>query len=119
MFQEGEWVMYWIMLVGLPALGLAIAHAVVLRKWSLMGSAIGVVLVLALGIGGTLHGRRRLDESLRWAVTNVGIDSEVAERMRATGYAESNRRIQFAGIIAAVGAAFVTVGEIRRRKTAA
>lgn len=111
MFQEGGWVMYGIVLFGLPALGLAVAHALVARKWSLMGSAIALVLVLILGIGGTIQNRIRVDEVLG----SVAINREDAERLRARGYAESYRPIQFAGIAAALGALLVTVGEVRRK----
>ncbi len=114
MFQEGGWAMYGILLFGLPALGLATAHALAARKWSLIGSAIALVFVLVLGIGGTMLGRSRVDEALNY----VAINAENAARMRAQGYSESNRPIQLAGIVAALGGLFFTVGEIRRRKTA-
>jgi fumarate reductase subunit D len=114
MFQEGGWAMYGILLFGLPALGLATTHALSARKWSLIGSAIALVFVLVLGIGGMMLGRSRVDEALN----NVAINAENAARMRAQGYSESNRPIQFAGIVAALGGLFFAVGEIRRRKTA-
>ncbi len=61
-----------------------------------------------------MQGRSRVD----YALSTVAINPEVAGRMRAQGYSESKGPIQFAGIATTLGVLLVTVGEIRRRKTA-
>jgi hypothetical protein len=112
MFQEGGWVMYFIVLFGLPALLLAAIHALAARKWSLVGAGIALALILLLGVGGTMNARSRVDGAL----STTAIDPDVAVRIRAQGYRESNRPIQFAGFVAALGGLLVAAGELRRRK---
>jgi hypothetical protein len=112
MFQEGGWAMYFIVLFGLPALLLAGIHALAARKWSLVGAVIALALVLLTGMGGTMNARSRVDGALG----NAAVDPDVAVRIRAQGYSESNRPIQFAGFVAAVGGLLVAAGELRRRK---
>src|SRR4029079_14704355 len=47
-FQEGGFTMYWILLLGLGCLAVAVVHAAMARRWSLITAAIMFVLVAGI-----------------------------------------------------------------------
>lgn len=112
-FQEGGFTMYWILLLGLGGLALAVVHAAMPRKWSLITAVIMFALVAGIAVFGMKDGRRKVENGA------VGLDREpeLKERMLAQGYTEAMRPVQFAGVLTALGVVLVGAGEVRRRKT--
>ena len=113
-FQEGGFTMYWILLLGLGGLALAVLHVAMPRKWSLITAVIMFALVNGIGLYGMRDGRRKVENGA------VGLDREpeLKERMLAQGYLEAMRPVQFAGVLTAVGIILVGGGERRRKKSA-
>ena len=111
-FQEGGVSMYWILLLGLLGLAVAVVHAAITRSWSLITTVILLVLVVGIAALGMMDGRHKVENGA------VGLEHEpeLKARMLAQGYAEAMRPVQFAGIVFVLTGALVTVGEVRRRK---
>jgi len=114
-FQEGGFTMYWILLLGLGGLAVAVVHAAMARKWSLITAAIMFVLVAGIAVFGMKDGRQKVDSGA------LGLDREpeLKERMLAQGYTEAMRPVQFAGVLTAPAVLLVGLGEVRRRKALA
>jgi hypothetical protein len=114
-FREGGFTMYWILLLGLGGLALAVVHAAMPRKWSLITAVVMFAFVAGIAILGMRDGRRKVENGA------VGLDREpeLKERMLAQGYLEAMRPVQFAGVLTALGGVLVGAGEVRRRKAAA
>jgi len=111
-FQEGGVSMYWILLVGLLGLAMAVVHAAITRRWSLITTVILLALVVGIAALGTMDGRHKVENGA------VGLEHEpeLKARMLAQGYEEAMRPVQFAGILVVLTGALVTVGEVRRRR---
>jgi len=114
-FQEGGFTMYWILLLGLGGLALAVVHAAMPRKWSLITAVVMFALVAGIAVFGMRDGRLKVENGA------VGLDREpeLKERMLAQGYLEAMRPVQFAGVLTALGVLLVGAGEVRRRKAPA
>ena len=114
-FQEGGFTMYWILLLGLGGLALAVVHAAMPRRWSLITAVIMFVLVAGIAVFGMKDGRRKVENGA------IGLDREpeLKERMLAQGYTEAMRPVEFAGVLTALGVVLVGTGEARRRKALA
>ena len=111
-FQEGGFAMYWILLLGLGALAMAVLHAAMPRKWSLIVTGILLAVIATVALFGTMDGRKKVENGA------VGLEREpeLKTRMLAQGYKEAMRPIQFAGLLVVVCTALVSVGQARTRK---
>jgi hypothetical protein len=111
-FQEGGFSMFWVLLLGLPGIAMAVVHAAMARKWSLIVTTILFALVVGSAVFGTMNGRHKCENGI------VGLDLEpdLKAQMMAQGYKEAMRPVQFAGIVIVPGVALLAVGEVRRRK---
>ena len=107
--------MYWILLLGLLALAMAVMHAAITRRWSLVTTVILLALVVGIAVLGTMDGRDKVEKGA------VGLEHEpeLKARMLAQGYKEAMRPVQLAGILVVLAGALVTVGAVRRRKRTA
>jgi hypothetical protein len=111
--HQGGPTVYWILYLAGPALILAILHAAMAQKWSLVASASAIVLVLAIGLYGRHQGRSLTEEAAE-RPDSVGYRGEMLE----AGYHEANRPLQVAGVVAGVLGVLVVIGELRRRRRA-
>ena len=111
-FQEGGVSMYWILVVGLVGLAMAVVHAVIARRWSLITTVILLALVVGIAGLGMMDGRHKAENGA------IGLEHEpqLKARMLAQGYEEAMRPVQFAGILVLFAGALVTVGEVRKRR---
>lgn len=114
MFQEGGFAMYWILLLGLGGLAMAVVHAAIARKWSLIVTAVLLALIAGVAAVGTMDGRRKVENAM------AGLDPEpdLKARMQAQGYKEAMRPVQLGGIVIVPCAVLLVVGEVRRRQKA-
>jgi hypothetical protein len=105
--QEGGIYSWAVLAVALPAIGFALAHAFVGRRWTLV-SAVGLLLlVVGIGFGGRQHGRQRTEHAVE-AVAEQQIDN----LMRA-GYAQAARPLQLGLGVAALMLIPLVVGSAR------
>jgi hypothetical protein len=111
LFHQGGPTMFWILMLVLPGLALVILHAIFAAQWSRWTSIGVLALVLAIGLYGRMKGRAITDE----AVAQLE-DTRDREEMRAEGYKESSRPLQFAGVVDGILVIGVLIGEIRRRR---
>ena len=127
MFHQGGPTMYWIEYLGIAGVVVVLVHLFKPQPWSLWASLAAIVLVLASGAYGTLKGRSMTDEGVEmWAhpiddatpTERRVVPPAELDEMRAAGYAEAMRPIQFAGIVAGGLALLLAIGELRRRATA-
>lgn len=92
LFREGGWTMWLIVLFALGALSAAMA-ALMANHRGLAMASLGLVALIALaGVGGTMLGRRQVDEAI------VVVDPKDQALIREVGYRESGRNLQLAGI---------------------
>jgi hypothetical protein len=112
MFQEGGVSMYWILLLGLLALAMAVMHAAITRRWSLVTTVILLVLVIGIAVLGMMDGRHKVENAA------VGLEHEpdLKARMLAQGYKEAMRPVQLAGIPVVLAGGLLIAGEVRRRR---
>jgi hypothetical protein len=111
-FQEGGVSMYWILLLGLVGVAMAVTHAAITRRWSLITTVILLALVVGVAALGMMDGRHKVEDGA------VGLEHEpeLKARMLAQGYKEAMRPVQLAGVLVVLAGALVTVGEVHRRK---
>ena len=113
-FSAGGVTMWWIALLALPAVGLAIVHAIAAQRWSLAASVIVAVLIAGTAIFGTLRGRRLTDDGVQGLAEAHGWSGGL-DRLRAKGYDEAMRPVQFGGIVLGAIVVPLAVGQVRRR----
>ena len=110
--------MYQVLYLGVPALVIALLHAVAPRKWSVWTGAGIVSLAVVTGVLGWHQSRSLADEYVEREQRDP--ESRVTpaelEEMREQAYLEASRPLQFAGIAAAACLLPLLVGEIRRRR---
>lgn len=118
MFHQGGPMMYQIEYLGVIGLVLVGIHLFWGKRWSLWATAATIALVLVSGIYGTVDGRSRTDRGVElWAHDDERpTPPSELEKMRAQGYAEAMRPIQFAGIVTAVLVPLFAIAELRRRR---
>ncbi len=114
--------MYWIEYLGIAGLVVAGIYLFTSQPWGRWATLAAIVLVVACGVYGTLQGRRLTDQAVDAMGTppadidtsRVMPDSDLAE-LRAAGYAEAMRPIEFAAIVAGALVALLAIAELRRR----
>lgn len=118
MFQQGGPAMYEVLYLGVPALMIALLHAVVPRTWSVWTAAGIVALVVVVAVLGWHESRSRADEYIerKQHDPDSGVKPAELEQNREDAYVEASRPLQFAGIAAAACVLPLLVGEIRRRR---
>lgn len=96
--QEGGIYSWAVLSFALMALGFALAHVFVARRWTLITAGALLLLLLAIGVAGRQFGRRQTDRALHWAS-----DDRQAQRLQAMGYRQAARPLQLglgaAGVI--------------------
>ena len=75
----------------------------------MLAAGAATIVVLGIGIFGTLYNRSRIDDGLR------NINPADRELYLDMGYAEANRPIQVAGVVAGAFALGIAIGQLRRR----
>lgn len=101
--------MYWILLLGLLGLAMAVMHAAITRRWSLITTVILLALVVGITVLGMMDGRHKVENGA------VGLEHEpeLKARMPAQGYKEAMRPVQFAGILVVLAGALVDIETVR------
>ncbi|MFT3711786.1 MAG: hypothetical protein QM817_29460 [Archangium sp.] len=92
MFREGGPTMYLIVLLLAFGLTLGVAALLIGKKGPVIGLAVVVALIILTGVGGMMLGRTQTER----AIPNV--PESMQEELRAKGYAESMRNVQFGGL---------------------
>jgi hypothetical protein len=111
LIAEGGVTMLWIKYLIVPGLLVVAVHVFAPRRWSLWCSALVIALIVGAGAYGTLEQRSRIGDPLP---TPVASEREL-EQLRAEGYREANRPIQFGGVVAGGLAVILSIAELRRR----
>jgi hypothetical protein len=118
MFHQGGASMYSILYLGVPALGLALFHAIWPRRWSWWAAAGLAALVLGIGVMGWRESVSRMDEFFERESKDPDSSFSATERelMRERGSMEARRPLQFASLVAGACALPLLLGELRRRR---
>ena len=108
MIHEGGWTMWLLLLLLLPALGMAVAHAAVSARWTAIAAFALLALVFAVGLLGRSLGRSMTEQAV------ATVDSDMREQLLEVGYNESSRPVDLAVLIACAVAVPLAIGETRR-----
>jgi len=110
LIQQGGPMVLLVLVLTLPALAIALMHAVVPRRWSRWVGGGMLALVFAVGVTGTLMGRATTDSATE------GITDGRRDELRTVGYAEAMRSIQLAAVIGGLVLVAFAIGEVRGRR---
>jgi hypothetical protein len=119
-FQAGGPAVLLLAALTVPAIALAMVHAVAARGWSRWAAAAAIVAVVVVGLAGRWLGRRRTDRACdalpadraRYLDPDVDID---ADELRARGYAEADVPAEAGAVLVAGCLVPLVIGELRRR----
>ena len=121
MFHEGGFTMFWIAWLGMPGLAFAVVHALLAKRWTLITSAILLIVIAGIAVVGTLHGRGKVENAVHMVRSDPELGqrgAELAERIQREGYAEAMRPVQFGAVVIVLGAIPFIAGEVRQRRRA-
>jgi hypothetical protein len=118
MFHQGGPAMYSIEYIGVPALLIALFHAIRPRKWSAWAGIGLASLALLIGLYSWHDNRGKVDDWIAAEERDPDTRTTAAERqhMHDDGYLEALRPLQFGAIVAGICALPLLVGELRRRR---
>jgi hypothetical protein len=108
MFHDGGMVMFTMLYLAVPLLGLAVTHAAVAARWSVIPVVALLAVIFAAGLVTTMRGRSRTEEAVRM------VDASMVDEIRAAGYAEASPPTDLAILIACAVAVPIAIGETRR-----
>lgn len=110
--------MFSILYLGVPAVLLALFHALRPRRWSWWTAAGVTALVLGMGVLGWRDARARVDAFFERDDEDPAFRRSPAERasIRDEGYLEARRPLQFSSAVAGLCTLPLLVGELRRRR---
>jgi hypothetical protein len=119
MFHQGGASMFSILYLGVPAVLMALFHAIRPRRWSFWTAAGVTALVLVIALLGWRGSRSQVDDFLEREANDPEARTSPAdrERIREEGYLEASRPLQFGGIVVGNCALPLLVGELRRRRS--
>jgi cytochrome c-type biogenesis protein CcmH/NrfF len=114
--------MFWITVLVIPAAIFTAIATFTARRWALWAGGVIVLLVLSVGVSGTIYERRRAQQTIDMLAETSQSEREMAREAGVSlasvmdeTRAEANRPIQFAAVVSAVCGFGLVTGFVRRR----